>query len=58
MSTFSHLSLYLANAEQTLESRKRSFQDWGRGNTLEEYLERDEITERREVAWDGRYVTW
>jgi len=58
MSMLSRLSLYPANPEQTLESRKHSFHDWGRGNSLEEYLERDEKTERHEVAWDDRFITW
>ena len=58
MTTLSCLSLYPATAEQVLESRKYSFHKWGRGSTLEEYLERDKMTERYEVAQEGRYVTW
>ena len=58
MTIFSHLSLYPANAAQILESRKRTFRQWARGTTLEEYLERDEINDRREAARDGRFVTW
>ncbi|KAF8801281.1 hypothetical protein BYT27DRAFT_7198350 [Phlegmacium glaucopus] len=58
MTIFSRLSLYPATTEQTLESRKHTFHQWGRGNTLQEYLERDENTDNHEVARDGRGVTW
>ena len=55
MTPFSGLSLYTANAEQILESRKRTFHEWGRDITLEEYVERDD---RLEAAQDGRLIIW
>ncbi|PPQ63368.1 hypothetical protein CVT24_005633 [Panaeolus cyanescens] len=54
----STLTLRVANREQTIESRKRSYHEWGRGMTLEKYLERDEKTEQHEIAKNGRLVTW
>ncbi|EAU84600.2 hypothetical protein CC1G_00119 [Coprinopsis cinerea okayama7 len=51
-------SLYLATPAQAEEARKRSFQEWGRGVTLEEYLERDARIERSTVGADGLFVAW
>ncbi|KAF8159770.1 hypothetical protein B0H34DRAFT_417317 [Crassisporium funariophilum] len=58
MTAFSSLSLFPANLEQILESRKRTFQQWGKGVTFEEYMERDARTDMHEVAQDGRLITW
>lgn len=54
----SRLSIFHANTAQVLESRTRTFQQWGSGMTLEEYLARDEISDNYEVSKDSRFVTW
>ncbi|KAF9054538.1 hypothetical protein BJ165DRAFT_1439685 [Panaeolus papilionaceus] len=54
----SALTLRIANREQTIESRKRSFHEWGRGLSLDQYLERDAKTDQHEIAKDGRLLTW
>ncbi|KIM44889.1 hypothetical protein M413DRAFT_442857 [Hebeloma cylindrosporum] len=54
----SRLSIFPANTAQVLESRKRTFQEWGRGMTLEEYLARDTISDKHEVSRDSRLITW
>ncbi|KDR67920.1 hypothetical protein GALMADRAFT_79036 [Galerina marginata CBS 339.88] len=52
------LSLFPATKAQIRVSRTRTFKQWGRGMTLEEYLDRDEKSDRHDVAKDGRLVTW
>ena len=54
----SYLSIFPANAAQVLESRTRTFQEWGRRVTLEEYLARDAISDNHEASRDSRLVTW
>ena len=54
----SDLSLFPATREQAVESRKRTFVQWGTGRTLEEYLRRDELMEEEECALGGNYITW
>ncbi|KAL1703516.1 hypothetical protein EV121DRAFT_207724 [Schizophyllum commune] len=58
MAAYKDLSLYLATREQAIESRKRSFQEWANGLTLEQYLARDEALENQENAVGGRFLTW
>jgi hypothetical protein len=52
------LSLFPATLEQVWQSRNRTFVEWGRGRTLEAYLERDRILDRFEHAADGKLITW
>lgn len=54
----SSLSLFAATPEQILESRRRSSVEWGKDLSLEEYLARDEFTDKQEVACNGRLITW
>lgn len=54
----SSLSLFPANHEQTIESRRRTFPHWGRGLTEETYLERDSRLSYLEHAKNGKLVTW
>lgn len=54
----SEISLYVATAEQTIASRKRTYAEWGRGLTLEEYLDREVVGEGEEFARDGKLITW
>ncbi|KAG6891603.1 hypothetical protein C0992_002642 [Termitomyces sp. T32_za158] len=51
----SSLSLFAATSEQILESRRRSAVEWGKDMSLEEYLARDEFTDKQEVARNGRF---
>jgi len=52
------LSIFCATASQTIESRKRTYASWGRGLTLEKYLERDLGIEQHDVGRDGKLTTW
>ncbi|KAG6919530.1 hypothetical protein DXG01_005120 [Tephrocybe rancida] len=56
--TLSSVSLFPATPEQTLESRCRTFVEWGKGLTLDEYLARDAFTDTTEVAQNGKLITW
>ena len=56
--TLADLSLFPATAEQTRESRKRHAVQWARGQSLEEYLLRDEVMEADEHATNGKFITW
>ncbi|KAH9479632.1 hypothetical protein JR316_0008227 [Psilocybe cubensis] len=52
------VSIFPATRAQIVESRRRSYEAWGRGMTLEEYLARDAVMDGHEVARDGKLVTW
>ncbi|KAI0746877.1 hypothetical protein C8Q80DRAFT_1321816 [Daedaleopsis nitida] len=52
------LTLFPATPEQTIESRKRTFVQWARGQSLEEYLHKDAIQENDEHAANGKLITW
>lgn len=54
----SEVSLYVATSEQAIASRKRTAAAWGRGLTLEEYLDRDLVGEGEEFGKDGKLITW
>ena len=54
----SNVSLYVATSEQIIASRKRTAAAWGRGLTLEEYLDRDLVGESEEFGRDGKLITW
>lgn len=51
------LTLVPANREQTLESRRRTFVQWARGLSLEEYLTRESQLDIAEHA-AGKLTTW
>jgi hypothetical protein len=55
---FSKVSLYAATAEQIIASRKRTFVEWGRGLTVDEYLDRDAVGEGEDFGRDGKLMTW
>ncbi|KAI5121874.1 hypothetical protein M0805_001082 [Coniferiporia weirii] len=55
---FASLTLFAATREQTLESRKRTFPQWGRGLTLEQYLARESQLDVAEHAASGKFTTW
>ena len=54
----SELSLFPATREQVIESRKRTAVQWGRGQSEEGYLRRDEAMDDHEHAANGRLITW
>ncbi|KAF9478293.1 hypothetical protein BDN70DRAFT_860403 [Pholiota conissans] len=54
----SSLSLFPGTREQIIESRTRSYASWGRGTTLQEYLERDARTDNHEVSRNNKLMTW
>ncbi|KAJ7151612.1 hypothetical protein C8R46DRAFT_1166487 [Mycena filopes] len=55
---FSTLSLFRATPEQTIESRRRTQHEWGKGLTLEDHLARDASQEEFECGRDGRLTVW
>ena len=52
------LALFPATPAQITESRTRSFVEWRRSMTLEEYLSRDAIMDEGEHAVNGKLTTW
>lgn len=54
----SKVSLYAATTEQIIASRKRTFVEWGRGLTMDEYLDRDAVGEGEEFGRDEKLMTW
>jgi hypothetical protein len=52
------ISLFPATPEQIQVHRKRTFQEWGRGLALEEYIKRDEAFDRMPHATGGKFVVW
>lgn len=54
----SDLSLYVATREQTVASWKHTAAEWATGLTLEEYIHRERIGEKKEFARDGKLLTW
>ena len=58
VSDLASLSLFVATPEQLIESRQRTFLQWGSGMTLEQYLERDASLEKHEHAQHEGVVTW
>ena len=57
-SDLANLSIFPGTREQIIESRRRTFAQWGNAYTIEEYLRRDEIMDGDEHATDGKYITW
>jgi hypothetical protein len=55
---FSSLTIVPATPEQAIVSRKRTYVEWGKGLTQDEYLERDAIGETMEFGKDDRLMTW
>lgn len=54
----SSLSLFVATPEQVVESRRRTFESFGNGMTVEEYLQRDALSDEQEHAHHGKLLTW
>ncbi|EAU93492.1 hypothetical protein CC1G_12156 [Coprinopsis cinerea okayama7 len=54
----SRYSLFMAKPAQAEEAQKRSFEQWGKYMTLEEYLGRDARVQRSTVGKDGQFVAW
>lgn len=52
------LSLYLAAAEQGLESRQRTAAVWGKNLNADQYVYRDAVMDAQEHAADGKLITW
>ncbi|KAI0944814.1 hypothetical protein AcW1_001660 [Taiwanofungus camphoratus] len=52
------LSLYLATAEQGLESRQRTAAVWGKNLNADQYVYRDAVMDAQEHAADGKLITW
>ncbi|KAG8823619.1 hypothetical protein FRC17_009283 [Serendipita sp. 399] len=55
---FSRLSLFVANDEQISVHRKRTFEPWGRGLSLEEFVKRDKTFNSLPHATDGKFTVW
>ncbi len=58
MSEFSTLTLFPATPAQLIESRRRTFTEWGRDMTEEQYLLRDALMDKAEHAEHGKLITW
>jgi hypothetical protein len=54
----STLTLFIANREQTIESRKRTHVQWGKDWSIERYLARDARLDEFEQASGGKLRTW
>jgi hypothetical protein len=54
----SDLSIFPATRDQVLVSCKRSWVQWAKGMSIEEYLQRDASLEVLEHAVDGKLITW
>ncbi|KAI0088857.1 hypothetical protein BDY19DRAFT_1041718 [Irpex rosettiformis] len=58
MVQLSELTLVKATPAQELDSCKRTFVQWSRGMTMEEYVERDKVMAQQEHCADGKWTTW
>ena len=54
----STVTLFIANREQTIESRRRTHAQWGKDWSLERYLARDARLDELEQAVGGKLRTW
>lgn len=52
------LTLKPASGPQVIESRKKSFEEWGKWLSLEQYLQRDKEAEAFDHANKGKLTTW
>jgi hypothetical protein len=52
------LSIFKATREQVLESRRRSWRMWGKGMSLEAYVQREEMLDSKPHAKDGKMTIW
>ncbi|KAK0501276.1 hypothetical protein EDD18DRAFT_1306901 [Armillaria luteobubalina] len=52
------LSLFPATQAQIIDARRRSFKEWGRSMTEEEYLRRDAEMDKDEHASNRKLTTW
>ncbi|KAF8886729.1 hypothetical protein BD779DRAFT_1441401 [Infundibulicybe gibba] len=58
MIDLSLLSLFQATHAQMILSRRRTFTEWGKGMSEEEYLQRDLDCDAFEHTKDGKLITW
>jgi hypothetical protein len=58
MASLSSLSLFVATPAQVLESRRRSFLEWGDGMTEGQYLEREASIDLLKCSRDGMLIIW
>ncbi|KAF9048202.1 hypothetical protein BDZ89DRAFT_1057776 [Hymenopellis radicata] len=58
MSELSTLTLFPAMPAQLIESRRRTFTEWGIHMTEEQYLLRDALMDNAEHAANARLITW
>ncbi|KAJ7293930.1 hypothetical protein C8J57DRAFT_1491281 [Mycena rebaudengoi] len=56
--SLSALSLFPATSEQIAEARRRTLDEWGKGLTLAEHLQRDANEDQFECSRDGLLITW
>ena len=56
--SLAELSLFPATPDQVLESRTRHAVQWGRGQSLKDYVYKDELMEKDEHAAGGNLITW
>lgn len=52
------LTLFRATPAQVLESRRRTWPEWGGVLTEEQYLERDNQMDGMEHAANSKMITW
>jgi hypothetical protein len=52
------LSIFRATTEQIVESRRRTWSDWGRGMTMQAYIEREEMLDIKPHAKDEKMSIW
>ncbi|KAJ2915049.1 hypothetical protein MD484_g5376, partial [Candolleomyces efflorescens] len=57
---FDKLSIFPATNAQAVESRKRSYEEWGkkRGHPWEDYIDVPNTMGGFEIAANGRWTTW
>lgn len=55
---FASLTLFRATPAQVLESRRRTWLEWGGVLTEEQYLERDNQMDGMQHATDSKMITW
>ena len=52
------VGLFVATQEQVIECRSQAFHEWGRGLTLQQYLDREARLEKLEQAADHKLTAW
>ncbi|RXW19908.1 hypothetical protein EST38_g5951 [Candolleomyces aberdarensis] len=54
------LSIFPATHAQAVESRRRSYEEWGKRKRypLEHYIDESNTMGGKEIAADGKWTTW